>query len=401
MTKLDSLKDFLDRYAAAYREKYDIDEATYITIPFLCNNGYVYIKVLGTEPDTAVGEYWFDGTDLRLTANVGVDTENGFLHTYDLINKYSDSFLTGIYFIGESLVLPDSEHPGITYIGSKGRLKVFSGLEYVDLPLGDNGSILVADSAASLGVRWVDPTTIVDQDPDLTWNGTWVAGKLYTIGDIIKSGEQTYVCITDHVSSTALPTAEWENFIGPSTDGADGSPGAQGEKGSPGLSWKGTYSDQETYATDDVVSYYRSSYRSTVDSNISLPTTSDWEPVAVGQDPFVLTHEFVAQEELTTYRVVVTNEIGSLEYANHHNQDHAYRVVGVTLGSGSSGTAVVIAIHGYVKNSNWNFVAGTQVYVGSGGNITSTVPTDGFICVLGKALSSTEVLVNLSNSVLL
>lgn len=390
MTKLERLNLFLQKYGTAYRTEYTVPEETAVTIPFLGNDGHVFIKVLDVEPGTAVGEYWYDGQYFRKTISVEVDNINGFLHTYQIISTYGQEFETNLQFIGVQLDLPKGVSASQFYKREKGLLKVFNGVQFDELDPGPDGTTLIVDSNERLGLKWVNPSP--DLDDDLTWDGSWITRKAYTVGKVVGYVGSTYVCVSDHVSDGPPPNTDFDVFVGAAADGEDGQTGEIGTKGGAGLIWRGEYDDQKVYAENDVVLKYRSSYRSTIDGNTSDPETTDWEPVAIGQDPFVLQKEFVCAETISTYKLVIADDQGNLVPANHHNPNHAYRLVGVTTASGGTNDSVLVTIQGYMSNASWAFTPGSPIFAGVAGELTMIVPTDGFACVVGRAISATEIL---------
>jgi hypothetical protein len=106
---------------------------------------------------------------------------------------------------------------GITNINPRGEIVQFIGYSEI-IPYKDsiNNTVLISTGATTM------PLTFVPKSSDAIevfvggWNvQMWKAGVLYAMEDIVQAGSYTYVCQTDHTSSTAFSTdlANWEFFI--------------------------------------------------------------------------------------------------------------------------------------------------------------------------------------------
>ena len=397
MNKLYQFNTFVGLYADSYRLKYDIDQNIHVLIPFIGHSGHLVVKVLVTEPSTAVGEFWYDGTYLRITTSLVADTVNGHLHTYDTVTFYEQVFDGATVFIGEFLdigILPPD-----FYLGRNvGSLKVFDGLQYRDLNIGSDGTTLIADSTKALGVRWEYPT-VVDISDSLKWAGVWVTAKEYYVGNVVRSNKTLYVCNTQHISAGNIPTVEWDLFL-EQIDGVQGTIGITGLRGPSALNWQSVWDQSKIYNKDDAVLYNRSTYRSKTDGNTTLPTTISWEFVALGNNPYEVVTEEVCGQPIDKYRVVIVGNSG-LEPASNSISTHAHRVLGMSLESGNTGDTIQVIVSGIVTNPAWNNTVGSVIYVGLGGGLVNVQPTSGFISMFGVAISKTEILIRQLPSIVL
>lgn len=158
-TKLEVFKNYLKKYAAGYQEKHELPSDSPVTLIFQANNTqvtFIYLETAyATEPDPMViGQYWFDGTLLRkcISNAPGVGDQ---LNTYTISNNWTDIFQTSVQLIGEAI---DTSEGGTSIpppdpIG-KGSLIVNDGGENQHLAVGSNGTGLVSDSDAPLGLDW-------------------------------------------------------------------------------------------------------------------------------------------------------------------------------------------------------------------------------------------------------
>lgn len=114
--------------------------------------------------------------------------------------------------------------------------------------------------------------------------GTWSNSTSYTIGDIVDSDGNSYVCIADSLNNTPPNATYWtllasKGDIGPTgpqgetgatgpqgiqgiqgIQGVKGETGATGDQGVPGIQWKGDWNSATAYVLRDVVYRLGSSY---------------------------------------------------------------------------------------------------------------------------------------------
>ena len=115
--------------------------------------------------------------------------------------------------------------------------------------------------------------------------------------------------------------------------------------------------------------------------------------VAVSQD-LTLT----AAASLSALRAITTNSSGEAVYASNDTIANA-QVVGITLGSASSGQQVGVKTFGTITDASWNWTKGA-VYLGTNGTLTQTAPSGGAIIVqVGKALTATQLFVDVETTI--
>jgi len=103
----------------------------------------------------------------------------------------------------------------------------------------------------------------------LKWQGTWSNASVdYKIGDIVRYGAKSYICILGHVSSGGIipeNVTYWALV-------------------NEGQRWRGTYDGPTTYFSGDIVKYGARNYICTVTTNQNLPTnTNFWQLFNDGQ----------------------------------------------------------------------------------------------------------------------
>jgi hypothetical protein len=101
-----------------------------------------------------------------------------------------------------------------------------------------------------------------------------------------------------------------------------------------------------------------------------------------------------AGETLGGHRCVVIDAAGLAWYASGTNPAHLGRFAGVTLGAATAGAQAALARVGPVTEPSWAWTPDTPVFLSINGLLTQTVPTAGFLPVIGIALSPTSLFIN-------
>lgn len=108
-----------------------------------------------------------------------------------------------------------------------------------------------------------------------------------------------------------------------------------------------------------------------------------------------------ADGDLSAKKVVVINSSGKIVYADKDTPSHQNIVWGMTkvaLADASSGD---IRVSGYVENTAWTWTLGSPVFLGNNGELTQTVPTTGFLLVLGFPITATSMFLRIEKPVIL
>lgn len=78
----------------------------------------------------------------------------------------------------------------------------------------------------------------------------------------------------------------------------------------------------------------------------------------------------------------------------------ANTVLGITTNAANYGEPIGVQYTGELQDSGWSWNAG-PIYCGINGTLTQTIPTSGFILVLGTAINSTTILINIKQPLIL
>lgn len=102
----------------------------------------------------------------------------------------------------------------------------------------------------------------------------------------------------------------------------------------------------------------------------------------------------IAGTVLSGHRVLVKNSSGQMVEADKNTPAHMHRVAGVGINSASAGSTVQVQSFGELVEPSWNWVEG-PVYLGNTGQLTQTVPTSGFLILIGTATAPTVLRIQL------
>lgn len=109
---------------------------------------------------------------------------------------------------------------------------------------------------------------------------------------------------------------------------------------------------------------------------------------------------YIAGTSISAYKIVSVGADGKLTVASALSMASLSTVVGVLIGSASSGQLIVPLKEGIVDNPDWNFTPGQRVYLGDNGELVQT-PLDGasFTQSIGVMLSPNKLLLSIETPV--
>ena len=105
----------------------------------------------------------------------------------------------------------------------------------------------------------------------IQWVGQWTTGTYYKVGDIVKFGSDTYICVNGHTADADFWTdeaTEWNNFVN-------------------GVELEGDWSSSAQYQVGDIVRFGGNTYLAKQDNTNATPdtSTSDWGVFVHGLRP--------------------------------------------------------------------------------------------------------------------
>ena len=108
----------------------------------------------------------------------------------------------------------------------------------------------------------------------------------------------------------------------------------------------------------------------------------------------------VAGETISALRLVYENDNGEVFYIDKEDDININSILGLTITSASTGGNVNVQRTGVVDDDSWSWDAG-KVWLGANGVLTQSPPSVGFDVLIGTAVSSTRIILNIQDSILL
>ena len=109
----------------------------------------------------------------------------------------------------------------------------------------------------------------------------------------------------------------------------------------------------------------------------------------------------IANSNLGGHRAVISNEDGTLDYADSSNVGHLGKVLGIIVRSTLAGQRVDVIRGGLLEFEGWSFDTDLPVYLATNGLLTQNPASAGFSQILGFAESPAGLFVNLREPILL
>lgn len=104
-----------------------------------------------------------------------------------------------------------------------------------------------------------------------------------------------------------------------------------------------------------------------------------------------------AGETLSALRAVYELD-GQVFALDHHDTEHIDLLLGVTLTAADQGQPINVQRLGAIDDDGWNWQPG-RVWLGAAGALTQTPPTDGYDVLIGAAVASGRLLLNLQDPI--
>lgn len=104
---------------------------------------------------------------------------------------------------------------------------------------------------------------------------------------------------------------------------------------------------------------------------------------------------YVAAHTMSGHRVLYINEEGKVEYAEPDDYLKVRKIIGLSLGSATTDSLVKVKREGTIMEAGWSFTEG-DVWLGTNGTLTQTLPLSGYLFQVGVALSPIELKLDLN-----
>jgi len=109
----------------------------------------------------------------------------------------------------------------------------------------------------------------------------------------------------------------------------------------------------------------------------------------------------VANADLGGHRAVISNEDGTIDYADSSNVDHCGKVLGIIVRATLEGERVDVIRGGLLEFEGWSWNRDLPVYLAENGLLTQNPASSGFSQIVGFAESPIGLFVNLREPILL
>ncbi len=109
----------------------------------------------------------------------------------------------------------------------------------------------------------------------------------------------------------------------------------------------------------------------------------------------------IASAALSGHRVVRSLGATQVAYADPSNVSHATHVLGMTTHAAAFSSPIDVLTFGEIEESSWSWVPDGLIYFAANGVLTQVSPVAGFTQVVGFALSSTKIMVELRAPIML
>lgn len=109
---------------------------------------------------------------------------------------------------------------------------------------------------------------------------------------------------------------------------------------------------------------------------------------------------YEAGQILSGHRVVMIED-DKAYYADCTVPSHGKRVLGITTGASVIGAQSRIQASGEMSESSWAWILDAPVWLGINGLLTQVIPTVGFSLIVGFPISSTKLLIRISEPLFL
>lgn len=107
----------------------------------------------------------------------------------------------------------------------------------------------------------------------------------------------------------------------------------------------------------------------------------------------------IAGENISANKVIYINEDAYL--ASSDQASHRDRIAGLSVASALTGASIKIRTFGEQYNNTWSWDVTKPIFCGVGGELTQTAPVSGFVQIIGTAIDTNRIFINIKDSTLL
>lgn len=107
---------------------------------------------------------------------------------------------------------------------------------------------------------------------------------------------------------------------------------------------------------------------------------------------------YIAGENISAYKVVYIHTDGMVYMANSSDVTQMGKIIGITTEAKLDGEEINVVTCGIVTGLN-SLTIGGKYFFNTAGSLTTTIPTTGFTQIIGNAISSSIILVNMETPI--
>lgn len=101
------------------------------------------------------------------------------------------------------------------------------------------------------------------------------------------------------------------------------------------------------------------------------------------------------------HKVICTDESGTAIYADSNVVTTASSVIGISLNAAITGDTVFVQFSGCITELSWDWQSRQPVYLGQNGTLSQVCPSDGYILIVGVAVTATKINVGLKQAIII
>lgn len=106
-----------------------------------------------------------------------------------------------------------------------------------------------------------------------------------------------------------------------------------------------------------------------------------------------------AGETLSALVAVWEDEQGRVFALDQSDEDHVFCLLGLTLTAADAGQAINVQRSGVIDDDSWSWTPGQRIYLGAAGALTASPATTGFDVLIGTALSTRRIALNVQDPI--
>lgn len=108
-----------------------------------------------------------------------------------------------------------------------------------------------------------------------------------------------------------------------------------------------------------------------------------------------------ASETISALKCVYSVSANDVAIANNNINFQSATVFGLTIVAVDTNESTQVQTYGVLRDSSFNWPSGTQLYLGTNGQITDTAPTSGFRTLVATSQGAGAIFINIQEPIIL